>query len=219
MKSSDLRYEMIVWDWDGTIMNSTPTIVDCMQKACADLDLAIPDNALASHVIGLGLHESIKMILPNLDEGDYPLVLERFRHSYLSVDHELILFHGIKELLDELKAKGHLLAVATGKPRHGLDRTLTLHGLQGFFHDTKTADQSKAKPHPQMLLELIDRWGTPPAKMLMIGDTTHDLKMAKNAGVDAIAVTYGAHPKGELLHLSPIACVDHVHELRDILLS
>jgi phosphoglycolate phosphatase len=219
MKSSDLRYEMIVWDWDGTIMNSTPTIVDCMQKACADLDLAIPDSALASHVIGLGLHESIKMILPNLDEGDYPLVLERFRHYYLSVDHELILFHGIKELLDELKAKGHLLAVATGKPRHGLDRTLTLHGLQGFFHDTKTADQSKAKPHPQMLLELIDRWGTPPAKMLMIGDTTHDLKMAKNAGVDAIAVTYGAHPKGELLDLSPIACVDHVHELRDILLS
>ncbi len=219
MKSDNLRYDMIVWDWDGTIMNSTPTIVDCMQKACADLDLDVPDNHLASHVIGLGLHESLKMILPKLDEGDYPIVLERFRHYYLSMDHELILFHGIKELLDDLKVKGHLLAVATGKPRHGLDRTLHLHGLQNFFHDTKTADQSKAKPHPQMLLELIDRWGTPPTRMLMIGDTTHDLKMAENAGVDAIAVTYGAHPKNELLSFNPIACVDGVPELRDILLG
>ena len=218
MKTSELRYEMIVWDWDGTIMNSTPTIVDCMQKACADLDLEIPTDALASHVIGLGLNESIKIILPTLDPGDYPIVLERFRHYYLSQDHELILFHGIRELLEDLKTKGHLLAVATGKPRHGLDRTLKLHGLEQFFHDTKTADQTRAKPHPQMLLELLDQWGTPPHKVLMIGDTSHDLKMAKNAGVDAIAVTYGAHPKEELLAHSPIACVDQVKELRDILL-
>jgi phosphoglycolate phosphatase len=189
-----------------------------MQKACADLDLEIPTDALASHVIGLGLNESIKIILPNLDPGDYPIVLERFRHYYLSQDHELILFHGIRELLEDLKKKGHLLAVATGKPRHGLDRTLKLHGLEQFFHDTKTADQTRAKPHPQMLLELLDQWGTPPHKVVMIGDTSHDLKMAKNAGVDAIAVTYGAHPKEELLAHSPIACVDQVKELRDILL-
>jgi len=218
MKTVELRYEMIVWDWDGTIMNSTPTIVDCMQKACADLDLEIPSDALASHVIGLGLNESIKIILPNLDLGDYPIVLERFRYYYLSQDHELILFHGIRELLEDLKTKGHLLAVATGKPRHGLDRTLKLHGLEQFFHDTKTADQTRAKPHPQMLLELLDQWGILPHKVVMIGDTSHDLKMAKNAGVDAIAVTYGAHPKEELLAHTPIACVDQVQELRDILL-
>ena len=218
MKTVELRYEMIVWDWDGTIMNSTPIIVDCMQKACADLDLEIPSDALASHVIGLGLNESIKIILPNLDPGDYPIVLERFRYYYLSQDHELILFHGIRELLEDLKTKGHLLAVATGKPRHGLDRTLKLHGLEQFFHDTKTADQTRAKPHPQMLLELLDQWGILPHKVVMIGDTSHDLKMAKNAGVDAIAVTYGAHPKEELLAHTPIACVDQVQELRDILL-
>lgn len=219
MKNKELQFELIVWDWDGTIMNSTPTIVDCMQKACADLDMDVPGDRLASHVIGLGLQESIKIILPKLDPGEYPLVLERFRHYYLSQDHELILFHGIRELLDDLKDKGHLLAVATGKPRHGLDRTLNLHGLQNFFHDTKTADQTRAKPHPQMLLELIERWGIPNQKVLMIGDTTHDLKMAKNAGVQAIAVSYGAHPKEELIAHEPLACVDNVSELRDILLS
>jgi phosphoglycolate phosphatase len=216
--NTELRYEMIVWDWDGTIMNSTPTIVDCMQKACSDLDLQVPDDALASHVIGLGLNESLKIILPDLDSGDYPIVLERFRHYYLSQDHELILFHGIRELLEELKTKGHLLAVATGKPRHGLDRTLLNHRLEDFFHDTKTADQTRAKPHPLMLLELIERWKTPAHKVLMIGDTSHDLKMAKNAGVDAIAVSYGAHPKDELLLHEPMACVDNVSELRNILL-
>ena len=219
MKTNNLRYQMIVWDWDGTIMNSTPTIVECMQKACADLDREIPNDALASHVIGLGLNESIKMILPNLHPGEYPLLTERFRHYDLSQDHELILFQGILPLLEELKAKGHLLAVATGKPRHGLDRTLINHGLVNFFHDTKTADQTRAKPHPQMLLELMDKWGTSRQDMLMIGDTTHDLKMAKNAGVEAIAVTYGAHPKAELLAHEPLACVDHVTELRDLLLS
>jgi phosphoglycolate phosphatase len=169
-------------------------------------------------VIGLGLQESIQIILPKLDPGDYPIVLERFRHYYLSQDHELILFQGIRELLEDLKKKGHLLAVATGKPRHGLDRTLKLHGLEQFFHDTKTADQTRAKPHPQMLLELLEHWGTPPHKVVMIGDTSHDLKMAKNAGVDAIAVTYGAHPKEELLAYTPIACVNQVKDLRDILL-
>jgi phosphoglycolate phosphatase len=219
MKRSNLQYPMIVWDWDGTIMNSTPTIVDCIQKACADLDMDIPSDSIASHVIGLGLHESLKIVLPNLDEGDYPLVIERFRHYYLSRDHELILFHGIADLLNDLKERGHLLAVATGKPRHGLDRTLQIHGLVEFFHDTKTADQTRAKPHPQMLLELMETWNLPPQELLMIGDTTHDLKMAESAGVDAVAVSYGAHPKEELLRLKPKACVDDVLELRKILLG
>lgn len=218
-KIAQLSFEMVVWDWDGTIMNSTPTIVQCMQKACADLGLDIPEDAMASHVIGLGLQESIKIILPHLDEGDYPLVVERFRHYYLSLDHELILFAGITELLTELKARGHLLAVATGKPRHGLDRSLRNHGLEHFFDDTKTADQTRAKPHPQMLLELLERWTLLPQKVVMIGDTTHDLKMAKNAGVPAIAVAYGAHPRNELLTLAPMACVDTVSELRSVLLG
>jgi phosphoglycolate phosphatase len=210
---------MIVWDWDGTIMNSTPTIVDCLQRACADLDLTIPSNAIASHVIGLGLHDSLKIVLPDLHEGEYPLVVERFRHYYLTRDHELILFSGIEELLKELKLKGHLLAVATGKPRHGLDRTLKMHGLTDFFHDTKTADQTRAKPHPQMLLELMEEWKILPNELVMIGDTTHDLKMAIGAGVQAIGVSYGAHPREELEQLNPMAVVDNVHQLREILIK
>ncbi len=219
MAKYHLQYPMIAWDWDGTIMNSTPTIVDCLQKACVDLDLDVPSQAIASHVIGLGLHDSLKIILPNLDEGEYPLVVERFRYYYLSQDHELILFQGIAELLQELKDRGHILAVATGKPRHGLDRTLQQHKLTGFFHDTKTADQTRAKPHPQMLLELMENWKMQPSELLMVGDTTHDLKMAKSAGVSAIAVTYGAHPRAELEKLQPKACVDQVAELRAILIQ
>lgn len=216
-KSSLLRYEMIVWDWDGTIMNSTPTIVECLQKACVDLGEKVPNQEQASHVIGLGLHESIHYLLPHLPEKKYPLMLERFRHYYLGVDHKLVLFPGIMELIQALKTKGHLVAVATGKPRQGLDRTLKMHQLEGFFHDTKTADESRAKPHPQMLQELMDSWRVPANKMLMIGDTTHDLQMAKSAGVDSIAVTYGAHSKEKLQTLEPLLCVETVQELQSYL--
>lgn len=214
-----LRYEMIVWDWDGTLMDSTPTIVDCIQKACADLGLPVPADEVASHVIGLGLPEALRIAVPSITQERHPELVHRFRYYYLAKDHELTLFRGARELLASLKERGHYLAVATGKPRHGLDRSLKFHQLEDMFVDTRTADETRSKPHPLMLLELSDALMVPPEKMLMIGDTSHDIDMALNAGVDAVAVTYGAHPAHSLRQLNPLACVDSVEELADFLLN
>lgn len=210
---------MIIWDWDGTIMNSTPTIVHCMQQSCRDLGMPVPSDKIASHVIGLGMVDAIKIAMPTVEESEYPLVMERFRHYYLGKDQELILFEGIRELLTDLRASGHLLAVATGKPRIGLNRSLTHHQLHEVFHDSRTADETRAKPHPQMLLELMEAWRIPAQKIVMIGDTSHDLKMAKNAGVNAIGVTYGAHSAAELLTHDPLACCEDAYALRKFLMD
>lgn len=214
-----IPYEMIVWDWDGTLMDSTPTIVDCIQKSCLDLSLPVPPNELASHVIGLGLQDALRIAVPALTPSQYPQMVARFRYYYLAKDHELTLFKGIRELLAQLKQRGHYLAVATGKPRAGLNRSLKFHDLEDMFVDTRTADETRSKPHPQMLHELSESLMVPLAKMLMIGDTSHDLLMASNAGVDAVAVTYGAHPAQSLRVLKPAACVDTVDQLATFLLK
>jgi len=198
----DRRYDFIVWDWDGTIMDSTPMIVHCIQQSCRDLGFKVPDDALASSVIGLGIQDSLRRAVPWVEPIHFPKLTERFRHHYLAKDHELHLFAGIRELLESLREDGYLLGVATGKSRVGLDRSLAHHQIGHLFHETRTADESFSKPHPGMLLELSDVTQVPMRRMLMIGDTTHDLDMAANAGVDAIAVTYGAHPP-ETLKESP----------------
>jgi len=215
----NMRYQMIVWDWDGTLMDSTPTIVDCIQKACADLDFPIPSDELASHVIGLGLADALRIAIPAISPERHPAMVERFRYYYLAKDHELTLFKGARELLSTLKDRGHFLAVATGKPREGLNRSLKFHQLEDMFTDTRTADETKSKPHPQMLFELSDALMVPLDKILMIGDTSHDLNMALNAGVDAVAVTYGAHSANSLRTLNPVKCVDSVEELAHFLLT
>jgi phosphoglycolate phosphatase len=215
----NMRYQMIVWDWDGTLMDSTPTIVDCIQKACADLGFPIPSDELASHVIGLGLADALRIAIPAISPERHPAMVERFRYYYLAKDHELTLFKGARELLSTLKDRGHYLAVATGKPREGLNRSLKFHQLEDMFTDTRTADETKSKPHPQMLFELSDALMVPLDKILMIGDTSHDLNMALNAGVDAVAVTYGAHSANSLRTLNPVKCVDSVEELAHFLLT
>jgi len=219
MTSTSNKFDMVIWDWDGTIMNSTPTIVECMQQSCRDLGMPIPSDQIASHVIGLGIIDSIRIAMPTVAEADYPLVLERFRHYYLDKDHELTMFEGIRELLSDLKTKGHILAVATGKPRVGLNRSLNNHQLGDYFHDSRTADETRSKPNPQMLLELMEKWAIPAHKIVMIGDTTHDLKMAKSAGVSAIAMSYGAHSAEELLTHQPLACFNSAKDLRNFLLG
>jgi phosphoglycolate phosphatase len=209
----DRRYDLIVWDWDGTIMDSTPTIVHCIQQSCRDLGFKEPDDSLASSVIGLGIHDSLRRAVPWIEPAHFPNLTERFRYHYLAKDHELHLFPGIRELLEDLRADGFLLGVATGKSRVGLDRSLSHHQLGHLFHETRTADESFSKPHPGMLLELSDVMQVPMRRMLMIGDTTHDLDMAANAGVDAVAVTYGAHPPSTLKESSSLAHVDDVAQL------
>lgn len=206
-------YELIVFDWDGTLMDSAAMIVDSVQAAARDLGLEPPSDERARHIIGLGLEDALRHALPDLPEARYADLVERYRHHYLSRDHELVLFAGATALIENLAAQGRWLAVATGKSRRGLDRALEQSGLGPFFHGTRCADECHSKPHPQMLEELMAELAVPPAQTLMIGDTTHDLLMAKNAGVDAVGVSYGAHPRAALLAAGPRYLADSLVDL------
>ncbi|MDR1890194.1 MAG: HAD-IA family hydrolase [Zoogloeaceae bacterium] len=214
MNAKMRKFELIVFDWDGTLMDSAATIVHAIQSASRDLGQPVPDDATARHVIGLGLEEALRHVAPNLPTTDYPKMAERYRHHYFTRNHELFLFEGVRELLDELEAQGFTLAVATGKSRAGLDHALDHFGLRPRFRALRTADQCLSKPHPQMLFELMEALGTTPERTLMVGDTTHDLQMAQNAGTASVGVSYGAHPEVALRALKPLACVDSVAELR-----
>ena len=172
------RFDLIVFDWDGTLMDSAGAIVRAMQAAARDLGLAALSDERARYVIGLGLEPALRHALPDLEDSAYPRMVERYRHHYLSSDHELGLFAGVKEMIEALAARGHMLAVATGKSRIGLNRALGHAGLGGYFHATRCADECFSKPHPAMLEELMDELGVAPERTLMIGDTTHDLQMA-----------------------------------------
>lgn len=207
------RFELLVFDWDGTLLDSAAAIVEAITAACRDIGLPPPPAERARHVIGMGLHDALRHALPELPESRYPQLVERYRHHYLARDHELQLFAGAAELIAELSAAGFLLAVATGKSRLGLERALRHSGLGPFFHASRCADECFSKPHPQMLDELLDELAVAGERALMIGDTTHDLQMARNAGVAALAVAYGAHPVAALDAMQPLACVQELAEL------
>lgn len=209
----DKRFELLVFDWDGTLFDSTGAIVRALQAACRDMDLQEPSDEQASHVIGLGLSDALLHIAPGLAEERLPALIERYRHHYLSADHDIELFEGVSELIETLHSAGFQLAVATGKSRKGLDRALARSGLGRFFSSSRCADECFSKPHPQMLEELMDEFVVAKDRTLMIGDTTHDMQMAVNAGVAGLAVSYGAHPAESLIGLGPLACVSDVAEL------
>jgi phosphoglycolate phosphatase len=198
------RFDLIVFDWDGTLFDSTALIAGCIQAAAADLDLPVPSDQAASHVIGLGLTEALQHAVPSLPPARYPELGQRYRHHYLKRQHELVLFPGTLELLHGLKARNHWLAVATGKSRRGLDDALQTVQLQGLFHATRTADETAGKPHPLMLLELMAELGARPERTLMIGDTTHDLLLARNAGTASVGVSFGAHTPEAFAALGPL---------------
>ncbi|OYV80377.1 MAG: hypothetical protein B7Z60_02480 [Ferrovum sp. 37-45-19] len=185
--------KLVVFDWDGTLLDSTLHIANCIQRTCHSLQLPIPDSERAKFVIGLGLIESIRYVVPTLKSSQVPEFIEVFRSYYLPSEPQLSLFSGARELLDLLNQRHKILAVATGKPRQGLDRSLLNNQLEGVFSFTRCADESRAKPHPEMLEYLMDRAGVYPHETLMVGDTTHDLQMAHYAKAHAIAVSYGAH--------------------------
>lgn len=208
------RFELIVFDWDGTLMDSAAAIVSAIQAASRDLQIEPPSDARARHIIGLGLHDAMRSALPDLDEAAYPALVERYRHHYLASDHELTLFAGIMPLIEKLASEDFMLAVATGKSRLGLNRAMANSGLDRHFHASRCADECHSKPHPQMLLELMEEFAVSPERTLMIGDTTHDLLMAKNAQVPALAVAYGAHPRELLEAESPLLCAATVVELQ-----
>ncbi len=206
-------FDLIVFDWDGTLMDSTSTIVKCIQAAARDLGLPVPNNKAASYVIGLGLQDAMQAAIPDLDPVQYPRMVERYRYHYLGQDHELTLFDGVREMLEELAQDGYFLAVATGKSRVGLNRAMNAARLLSRFDATRCADETFSKPHPAMLQELTRELGQDMKRTLMIGDTTHDLQMAINAGAGGVGVRYGAHSASELSALQPLFLAGSVAEL------
>ncbi|ABA48819.1 haloacid dehalogenase-like hydrolase [Burkholderia pseudomallei 1710b] len=197
------QFDLIVFDWDGTLMDSTAHIAQCIQAACRDLGVPAPSDEAARYVIGLGLRDALAVTAPSVDPADYPRLAERYRFHYLVKDQRTELFGGVREMLEELRDTGYLLAVATGKGRVGLNRALDQAKLTSLFDATRCADETFSKPHPAMLQELSRELGQDLARTVMIGDTTHDLQMAASAGAAGVGVAYGAHSADALAALSP----------------
>lgn len=196
------RYDLVVFDWDGTLMDSTRLIASCLQGACRDIGAPVPSYEDALYVIGLNMQDTLDRVVPTLGSEERQRLAERYRHHFLAREHEAPLYPGVPEMLADLHERGRRLAVATGKARRGLERALDATGLRAWFEATRCADEGFAKPHPDMLLMLLDMTGVESRRAIMVGDTIHDLELAANAGIDAIAVSYGAHP-GELLATRP----------------
>ena len=204
IQRSTRRFDLIVFDWDGTLFDSTGLIVRCIQGACRDVGVAVPSDTDAAYVIGLGLNEALAHVAPDLPTERYPELGKRYRHHYTARQHELVLFPGTLEMLRALKARNHSLAVATGKARRGLDDALAHSQLRGLFDATRTADETAGKPHPLMLQQLMAELGVAPERTLMIGDTTHDLQLAANAGTACVGVSYGAHASDTFAAYAPL---------------
>ncbi len=213
------NFDLLVFDWDGTLYDSTTLIVRCIQQACRDLGAAVPSDSDAAYVIGLGLEDALRHCVPALSADQYPALGLRYRHHYFERQHELSMFAGTLAMLQALKARGHALAVATGKGRRGLDEALAHAQLRGLFDATRTADETASKPDPRMLNELMDELGVAPERTLMVGDTTHDLLLARNAGTPRVAVSYGAHEPEAFAAYTPLAVAHSTRELHDWLLA
>lgn len=205
---------LLVFDWDGTLMDSIGTIVACTQATIRDLALGDVPEATIRGTVGLGLRESIETLSPGCDEQLFGRILESYRHHWHSTFRDMpLLFSGVGEMLRDLAGEGYLLAVATGKSRRGLDYALDQTGLREVFHATRSVDEAFSKPHPKMLLDLLDELGVASREAVMIGDTTYDLEMARNARTHAIGVCSGGHGREELLEMEPLACLDQVADL------
>jgi phosphoglycolate phosphatase len=213
------RFDLIAFDWDGTLFDSTAIIARCIQAAVLDVGGQKPSDEAASYVIGMGLMQALAHAAPDVPKERYPLLGDRYRHHYFAIQHEISLFEGVLPMLAALKARGHLLTVATGKSRRGLDEALATSTLAGTFDASRTADQTAGKPDPLMLRELMAEFDVPPERTLMIGDTTHDLQMALNAGCASVGVSYGAHEPEAFVALKPLAVVHDVAQLHDWLHS
>ncbi|HEX4234944.1 MAG TPA: HAD-IA family hydrolase [Caldimonas sp.] len=191
------RFDLIAFDWDGTLFDSTRLIARCIQSACADVGARIPSDRDATYVIGLGLADALRHAAPDVPRERYGELADRYRHHYLARQHEIVLFDGTLEMLRALKAREHRLGVATGKTRRGLEAALDASPLRGLFDATRTADETRGKPDPLMLVELMAEVSASPSRTLMVGDTSHDLQLAANAGCASVAVSFGAHDHDE----------------------
>ncbi len=207
-------FRLLIFDWDGTLMDSEARIVACVRAAAEDLDLAVPTDDETRNIIGLGLTEAVTTLFPGSDEEQVHRVAARYRHHFLGGNPTpSSLFPGARSVLETLAERDYLLAVATGKGRLGLDQSLAETGLERFFHATRCADETFSKPHPEMLHQLMDELGAAPGETLMIGDTEYDMEMAVNAGTERLAVAYGVHPPERLARHAPLGCLARIGEL------
>lgn len=213
------RFDLIAFDWDGTLFDSTAIITRCIQAAVADVGGTVPGDKDAAYVIGMALMPALAHAAPDVPKEKYPELGARYKHHYQLHQHDISLFDGVLSMLEVLKARQYLLTVATGKSRAGLDEALHTAELQGLFHGSRTADETAGKPHPRMLLELMAEFGVPAHRVLMVGDTTHDLQMALNAGCSSVAVSYGAHASDDFHALTPLFVAHSVRDLQNWLLA
>ena len=207
------RFDLIAFDWDGTLCDSTAIIVRCIQAAVCDVGGVMPSDEAASYVIGMGLMQALAHAAPDVPRERYTELGNRYRYHYLQHQNDLSLFAGVMPLLGALRDRGHLLTVATGKSRRGLNEALHTAQLRGMFDGSRTADETAGKPHPLMLHELMAEFDVAPERVLMIGDTTHDLQMAQAAGCASVGVGYGAHPTDEFARYAPLFVADSVADL------
>jgi phosphoglycolate phosphatase len=212
------QFDLIVFDWDGTLVDSTHAIVESIQGAAEDAGLPIPSVAAARGIIGLELHRAIATLFPEASEAQILFLAERYRYHFLVRDHAIPMFEGVAEAILQLAEEGFMLSVATGKTRRGLNRAMTTTELHPHFLASRCADECFSKPHPQMLHEIMDELGATPERTLMIGDTSYDLQMARNAGVSSLAVSYGAQPLESLLEHEPLAHFDRFTQLHQWLI-
>ena len=213
------QFDLIVWDWDGTLADSTGMITNAIVSAAEQVGLPTLDPVAASNIIGLGLKESIHALFGDIPADIAQKLAQQYTANYYAGESEIPLFAAAADAIKMLHKRGFKLAVATGKGRRGLNLALEHCGLGQYFHATKTVDECFSKPHPQMLDELMDELIVRPERTIMIGDTSYDLQMASNAGVSALAVTFGAQSRDKLLGYNSIAMFDQFSELSAWLLS
>jgi phosphoglycolate phosphatase len=208
------RFELIVFDWDGTLLDSQEHIVGTLFATCADLAITPPTREAAKDIIGLGLPEALEKLFPGTGPEERLRITDTYRRHFLGKPSPSKLFPGVMETLHRLHTQGYLLGIATGKGRRGLDRSLEEFGLSELFHATRCADEAFSKPHPQMLLDLLEMLGVAAANTLMVGDTEYDMQMANNADTASLAVDYGVHDKQRLMRHNPLGCINAIGEIQ-----
>ncbi|MDJ0834145.1 MAG: HAD-IA family hydrolase [Gammaproteobacteria bacterium] len=211
------KYDLIIFDWDGTIIDSQAHIINCMQNAIADTSLPVPQPDEIRHIIGLSLPRAIETLFPDIDAGQVEQVAASYRdHFFADSTQASELFHGAAEVIQDLHAQGYYLAVATGKGRRGLDIALEKTGLQPYFHITRCADETHSKPDPLMLEEILTDLDLDSSRAVMVGDTSYDMDMAHNIKMDSIAVTYGMHDHQVLQDSHPTHFIDSIEQITQI---
>lgn len=213
------HYQLYIFDWDGTLMNSINKIVHSLQAAAKASNLDVPSDHASKSIIGASLSNAAKMLYPDIQEVQIEQLIKHYKNQYLKLNTTASpLYQDAERLLTKLHAKGKLLAVATGKGRQGLEHVLAVSNTEHLFHITKSSDDAQSKPHPEMLEQILTELNVKPEHAVMIGDSQYDLKMAKHANVDSIGITHGAGSEESLQQCKPKTIVHSIKELADIIL-